>query len=114
MAVTETNFTDDATNTQVGVLGKTRNDSSPDGIRIDAFGDFGGGTLTFSYSPDNGTTKISLKNGIGGSAISLTADESFAFTAPIYNGDKALILYATLSGSTSPDIDVRVCNPYEA
>lgn len=111
MTITETNLTSDATNTQIAVLNKSRDVMSPDGVRVDAYGDFGSGTLTFSYSPDGGTTKISLKDGVGGTAISFTASESFVWSGPIYS-DPAIILYATLSGSSSPDIDIKVNNPY--
>lgn len=112
MGVTSTNFAANATNTLIGTLTKER-ELGYNAVRVDAFGTFGGGTMTFAYSPDNGTTKIPLKASVGGSAISFTSDEGFNFELVLYN-DNALLLYATLSGATSPDIDVKVSNPHEA
>lgn len=112
MTTTTTNFDADASNTLIATLNKSINSGGPDQVRIDAYGDFGSGTLTFAYSPDEGTTKISLKDGIGGSAISFTDDEGFVWEAPL-NSDKAILLYATLASSTSPDLNVKVSNPQE-
>lgn len=112
MGTTTTTFSADATNTVIGTLNKGKPTLGHTKVRVDAYDDFGGGTLTFAYSPDGGTTKIGLKASVGGSAISFTGDEGFTWDAPLDN-DSAIILYGTLSGSTSPDLKVKVSNPHE-
>ncbi len=112
MAVTTTNFDASATDTLIGTLNQDRPSESK--VRIEAYGDFGGGTLTFSYSSNEGTSKIPLNVSVNGSAISMTAAEGFAWDAPIENDEGAILLYATLSGATSPDLNVKVSNPQDA
>lgn len=112
MATTTTNFAADAALTVIGTLNKGKPTLGHTKVRVDAYGDFGSGTLTFFYSPDGGTTKIPLKVSVGGSAVSFTDDQGFAWDAPLDN-DSAIILYATLASSTSPDLNVKVNNPHE-
>lgn len=112
MATTTTTFSGNATNTVIATLNKAKPTLGHTKVRVDAYDNFGGGTLTFAYSPDNGTTKIPLKVSVGGSAVSFTDDEGFSWDAPLDN-DTAVILYATLSGATSPDLKVKVNNPHE-
>lgn len=68
-----------------------------------ASGDFGGGTLTFQVSPDEGTTWIS-----SGSDGQLTANGFFKyeFTAAAKGGQLQGRL--NLAGATSPDLDYWV------
>ena len=73
-----------------------------------AYGTWGGGTLAFFLSPDNGTTKIPLTQTPGGTGISLTANGMAVITlgTPNTNTDQ-LQLWATLSGATNPSITVK-------
>lgn len=113
MTVTTTNLTGNATDTVIATLNMNRDLSSDQKVRVSAIGDFGGGTMTFNYSLDGGTTKSAWNASLAGSAISLTDDDTFSWDATIYNGANPIILYATLSGATSPDVDVIVANPWE-
>lgn len=94
----------------VGTLSQKSMRPSDNKIGIHAHGSFGGGTLTFQYSFDGGTTKATLKDGAGSSAtdVSYTASGGFTWDSPVSTGGTPINLYAVLSGSTSPDIDVRI------
>lgn len=72
-----------------------------------AYGVWGGGTLTFQFSPDDGVTWIDMKDGSGGLA-QLSADGVFRFLAPI--GEQVRV---SLSGATSPTINVRISDIVE-
>ena len=82
-------------------------------IGIHAHGAYGSGTLTFQYSFDGGTTKVTVKDapGTSGADVSYTASGGFTWKSPVTTGGSAVLLYAVLSGSTSPDIDVYVTDP---
>lgn len=82
-------------------------------IGIHAHGTYGSGTLTFQYSMDGGTTKVTIKDGPSTSAsdVSYTASGGFTWKSPVTTGGQAVLLYAVLSGATSPDIDVYVIDP---
>ena len=71
------------------------------------YGTFGGGTLALFLSPDNGTTLIPLTGSPGGSAASFNANGMLQLNCgfPVANTD-TLKLYATLSGATSPNLNV--------
>jgi hypothetical protein len=76
-------------------------------------GTFGGGTLAFALSSNNGetigTTLIPLSSTPGGTQVSLTTASSFVFQAGnVSSNTQELALYATLSGATSPSIRVEV------
>lgn len=108
MALQETNLTADGT-TLVGTLSKGAA-FIPAEVGIHAHGDFGSGTLTFQYSFDGGTTKATIKSAPSTSAddVSYTASGGFTWNSPIATGGTAITVYAVLSGSTSPDIDVYI------
>ena len=75
---------------------------------IAVYGTFGGGTVTLQGSPDGGTTKINLRD-ISGSVVSITSDDVFNVRLGYANklGDE-LMLYANMSGSTTPAVTVDV------
>ena len=62
-----------------------------------AQGTFGGGTLTLKYTTDGGTTYTAV-----GTDTTLTASGGGYFTLPLCS------LRATLAGSTSPSIAVKI------
>lgn len=75
---------------------------------IIATGTFGGGTITWQISADGGTTKTALKDISGADQTSNAADN---FTIELGSGgtvNDAPILYATLAGSTAPNIAITV------
>jgi len=110
MAETLVNLTADGT-TLIGSLDQL-SPNIPSRVGIHAHGSFGGGTLTFQYSFDGGTTNATLKDGPGTSAsdISYTAPGGFTWDSPLATGGTAISVYAVLTGATSPDIDVRLIN----
>lgn len=67
---------------------------------------FGGGTVTIQASPDGGTTKVTLKD-VGGTTVSITSDDVYNIRLG-YAGKlgEEIELYATMSGSTSPTVDI--------
>ncbi len=74
------------------------------------YGTFGGGTVTLFVSPDNGTTKIALKDAISGTAVSVAstaAMNTLRLGSGNKNNDKAII-YATLAGATNPNLNVTI------
>lgn len=73
-----------------------------------AYGTFGGGTLSFYLSPDNGTTLIPLTQSPGATGISLTSNGMAVITlgTPGTNLDQ-LQLWATLTGGTASNITVK-------
>lgn len=99
-------FTEDATKL-IGKVVKDRNNST----YLATFflhGTFGGGTISWLWSPDGGTTKIPVKDQLG-SAITSTAVDGF--NVPLGNGScydnsDAPEIYATLAGSTNPALTV--------
>lgn len=69
-----------------------------------AIGTWGSGTLVLDSSPDAGTTYVDV-NDSSGTQVSFTADGQVNFELQTSNSDP-VILKATLSGSSSPDLDV--------
>lgn len=79
------------------------------GALIHAYGTFGGGTLSYLLSTDGGTHKTTIKDGSGVN-YSTTAADGFPISgigAASNNGAEAII-YAALTGSTSPSIAIDV------
>lgn len=73
-----------------------------------AYGTFGGGTLSFYLSPDNGTTKIPLTSSMGGSGISCTSNAMAVITLGTPNTNlNSLQIWATLAGATTPSITLN-------
>lgn len=71
-----------------------------------AYGTFGGGTLSYAFSPDGGTTKVTLKDG-SGSAYSATSNDVVNLPLGVANHlGKEPIIYVVLSGATTPSITV--------
>lgn len=69
---------------------------------ISIWGNFGGGTVTLQGSPDNGTTWIDLEISTG-VAASFTVNSNISLS--IWN--KGFAIRAILTGSTSPNINVK-------
>jgi hypothetical protein len=74
--------------------------------QLAAQGSFGGGTLALEYSLDDGSTWTLLEDD---PASSLTADGSFAFRS-MGTDSSSYRLRVSLTGATSPDLNVRVGN----
>lgn len=72
--------------------------------------DFGGGTVTIQASPDNGTTKVTLKD-VAGTVVSITEDDIYNIRL-LYAGKlgEEIEIYATMAGATSPTVDVIACD----
>lgn len=71
-------------------------------------GTFGSGTITLKASIDDGTTKIALKD-LTGTAVTVTANDivpldTMGWGAP----SEEIILYASMSGATNPDVDIAL------
>lgn len=73
-----------------------------------AYGSFSSGTITWSLSPDGGTTKIPLKD-LSGTTITTTANDNFNVTLgnPSANS-QTLSIYATLAGAGTPSITINL------
>jgi hypothetical protein len=107
MAKYTATFTADASLTYVCTVNKVRSLTEWFATAF-IYGTFGSGTLTLHVSPDGGTTKVPLLN-TSNTAISATA----AAMANIMLGDggtnsDALMIYATLAGSTNPTLVVSI------
>lgn len=75
---------------------------------INAYGTFGGGTLSYKISTNGGTTKVAMKD-ISGSSYSATADDVINVATGVANNNgKEPIIYAVLTGSTNPNIVIDV------
>ena len=75
---------------------------------INAFGTFGGGTLSYSISTNGGTTKTQIKDLTGIAYSTTTADcINVQFGVANHNGSEPT-LYAVLTGSTNPSITIDV------
>jgi len=85
-----------------------RNQASSYMATVNAGGTWGGGTITWKASFDGGSTKYTLKDQSGADVTSLAND---MFNVNMGNGTTltdAPILYASMSGSTSPSLTVTV------
>jgi hypothetical protein len=111
MALQTTNLTADGT-TLIATLDQKHRWPTNE-IGVHAHGTYGSGTLTFQYSLDAGTTKVTIKDGAGTGAsdIEYTASGGFTWKSPVTTGGPSILLYAVLSGSSSADIDVYVTDP---
>lgn len=109
MALTTTVVTTNTT-TLIATLNQRAPRVGDNGILISAGGTFGGGTVTFQYSLDGGTTKITLKDGANYSAddISVTANHGFVWDAPTSTGGTPIRLYAVTTGSSGASITFHV------
>lgn len=94
-----------ASNQYVGTVIKKRDFYTWQGLHF-AYGTWGGGTLAWYWSPDNGTTFLAMKD-LTGTAITETSNDSFTsnFCTGSKNADK-ITIYVTLSGATSPNLTV--------
>lgn len=108
MANYRTTITADTAATPLVVVGKPRSLTEWTAT-FNAYGTFGGGTLSYLISTDGGTTKTTMKD-YSGTAYSATAADAIA-VGPIgvanHNG-KQPIIYAALTGSTNPSITIDV------
>lgn len=78
-------------------------------VQSSADATFGGGTLTILISLDGGTTKNALKDATG-SAYSTAAADTFTGSIParLNANDTRPIIYAKLTGSTTPTLTLTV------
>jgi len=67
-------------------------------FQVDVFGTWGGGTVTLQYSPDNGTTWITIQN------VSLSANGNSGPLGGV-QGDK---IRTVTAGSTAPSLTVYI------
>ena len=96
-----------ATTTLIGIVKKQRGLDIWRGS-IGVAGTFGGTTVTFSWSPDGGTTKHPITTAPG-TSVSITAATSF--NIELGAGDKnsdGILLYATTTGGAGISITVQV------
>lgn len=79
-------------------------------VGVHVHGTFGGGTVTFQYSLDGGTTKANLRDGssTAATAVSYTASGGFTLDFPLATGGTPITLYAVLAGATAPAINAYV------
>lgn len=68
--------------------------------QFDAWGTFGGGSLSLYYSPDDGVTWIGINDANG--LVVLTANGSFEFDCA------AGPIKAVLTGATTPNVSAKV------
>lgn len=68
--------------------------------------DFGGGTVTIQASPDNGTTKTTLKD-VAGTVVSITENDVYNIRLG-YAGQLGgeIEIYATMTGGTDPSVNI--------
>lgn len=97
----------DTASTLIGVCYPPRNgDTYKASIHIQ--GTFGSGTLTLFTSADGGTTKLAMRD-YSRTAYSLTAAEQIDVEFGVGNtAETSIRMYATLTGSTNPDIDIII------
>lgn len=90
--------------------------AAPNGLRktywtatIFTTGTFGGGTVAYTVSPDNGVTSIPLKNSAG-TAYTATANDyqSSGNLGGSNNNSGDFSIWATLTGSTGATVTVTV------
>ncbi len=86
-----------------------RNDAEWFGFGILARGTFGGGTLSFFVSDDDGATLIPLKD-LTRSAITFTGNDYIDgdIRGTTSTNSDVFEIWATLSGATSPSITVNI------
>lgn len=70
-------------------------------------GNFGGGTLSLFISLSNGTVKNTWDD-LAGLPFSTTEATTLDFDLPTKIGNAKIELYYTLSGSTSPDLNIII------
>ena len=70
-------------------------------LNVAAFGDFGGGSLSFELSYDDGTTWFAATNNLGDAA---TISANGALNIEVGTADLRL----TLSGATAPSVSIVV------
>lgn len=102
---TTTTFTADASKKICDV--KKRIDTSNFLATILAYGTWGGGTITYYLSPDNGTTKVALKD-LTGVAVTSTADDNVNTNLGSSDNSPLLEIWATLAGATNPSLTINV------
>ena len=71
-----------------------------------AYGTFGGTSVAWQWSPDNGTTKLAMKD-LGGNPVASTANDSFngQFGTGSKNSD-AIQIYVTATGGSGINLQV--------
>lgn len=109
MAKTTTAITADGTHLIGTIAQKQKWENNQIGVHV--HGAFGGGTVTFSYSLDSGTTKAVLREGAGtaGTQVSYTASGGFVWDSPLTTGGSSpILLYAVVTGSTAATITAYV------
>lgn len=107
MALNRTTFSADAT-TKLAVCHKPRAADFYEATLM-IYGNFGGGAVTILASSDGGTTKIP-QNDYTGTAYTTSANATVNIRIPGAGGGNSdsIILYGTLTGSTSPALTIDV------
>ena len=80
---------------------------------LNAYGNFGGGTLSYAISTDGGNTLVILKD-YGGATYTATANDVVPI-GPIGTGSTnsdAPLIYAVLSGATAPSLTIDVMDVF--
>lgn len=107
---TSVNFNADATK-QIAFVNKPSNGATAYQASIAISGTFGGGSVTLKASLDGGTTIVSLTGDAYGTIP--TYSSACIVNVSFGNGNKnnaTPLLYATLAGSTSPNLNITVCD----
>jgi len=74
-------------------------------VMVQAAGTFGSGTLAYLISLDGGTNRTTVKDSTG-TAYAATADDIITLSLPVNGAENNIKVYAKLTGSTTPDIDI--------
>lgn len=105
MAKTLINVSATTTGTNVGTVDRRR-DHVVWKATFFAYGTFGGGTVAYYWSPDNGTTLMPLTD-YSGNPITSAANDSFnsELCTGSHNTDK-ITIWIALNGATSPSLTI--------
>lgn len=108
MAKYTTNFSVDASLTQLASVHPPRGKEQWEAT-VAIQGTFGGGTVTLFQSLDGGTTKIQVRD-LSGTLYSTMSNDTFIWSIPGLPDSRAseIRLYATLAGSTSPNLSIII------
>lgn len=109
MANIRTTLSADTAATKICTVRRPQSSGLPWEALVHAYGTFGSGTLSYLISTDGGTTKTTMKDA-SGSSYSTTAADAIPM-GPIgaaSNNGAEVIIYAALTGSSSPSIKIDV------
>lgn len=75
---------------------------------ISASGTWGGGTISWYWSPDSGTTKYAIKDFVGVAETSSANDSFFVKLPNNVNTNGTIKIYGILAGSSTPSISTTL------